>query len=137
MSTNTPIQEMIFEKEMYEKIHKKISQEFSGDESINRSKKKLLFFEENLSIIQNTISNLKTIYDKEVDHYYFFDSSDNLEYDEIEEKKQETNDTYNFILENLEDKEKNILKEIKILKDKIKVETENKVILDFLSNKIK
>lgn len=137
MSTNTPIQEMICDKEIYEKIYNKISKEFSGDESINRSKKKLLFFEENLSIIQNTISNLKTIYDKEVDHYYFFDSSDNLEYDEIEEKKQETNDTYNFILENLEDKEKNILKEIKILKDKIKVETENKVILDFLSNKIK
>ena len=137
MSTITPVKEMIFENEMYEKIHKKISQEFSGDESINRLKKKLLFFEENLSIIQTTISNLKTIYDKELDHYYFFDSSDNLDYDEIEEKKQETNDTYNFILENLEDKEKNILKEIKILKDKIKVETENKVILDFLSTKIK
>jgi len=137
MSTITPVQEMIFEKEMYEKIHKKISQEFSGDESINRSKNKLLFFEENLSIIQTIISNLKTIYDKEVDHYYFFDSSDNLEYHEIEEKKEETTDTYIFILENLEGKEKNIRKEIKILKDKIKVETENKVILDFLSNKIK
>ncbi len=137
MSTITPVQEMIFEKEMYEKIHKKISQEFSGDESINRSKKKLLFFEENLSIIQKTISNLKTIYAEEVDHYYTFDSSDNLEYHEIEEKKEETTDTYIFILENLEGKEKNIRKEIKILKDKIKVETENKVILDFLSNKIK
>lgn len=112
---------------MYEKIHKKISREFKGIEVLDRLKKKLIIYEKNYSLIKETLTNIKTIYEKEVEHYNNFDGNDEFHLED---------DSYTQLLQNLKEKERNILTEIKEIKENIQIETENKEILDFISIKL-
>jgi len=130
---NSLTREIVIESDnMYEKIYKKISKEFKGEEGIERTKRKLIVYEKNSSLIKETLSNLKTIYENDVEHYKKFDS-----YYESDDSDENIQSSYAEIFLNLKEKEQNILTEIKGLKDIIQKEIEIKEILDFLSNKLK
>ncbi len=130
--------------EIYNKIYSKIAKNYHNEkckatllQNINKIiigiQNKLAFLEKTLLLFKETESNLRNMYDissKNSQNYRQFD--DTMDYDDECEYYETLSESWNAIDTNLRIRIENIEKEIKISKEKLKEEVDNKEIVEFL-----
>ena len=131
---------------IYEKIKSKIAQNYECKmrnernktliqiitESIDRHRSRITFLQKSLSKLEETYTNLKSIYKENTEQFEKFD--DDLTED-VEEYYDELNSSYEIIATNLVTRKKYIRNEINISKEKLNKEVDDKDIIEFI-NKI-
>lgn len=130
--------------EIYNKIYSKIAKNYHNEkcqatllQNINQIiigiQNKLAFLEKTLLLFKETETSLRNMYDKNsknAQNYRQFD--DTMDYDVECEYYDTLDESCNTIDENLRIRIENIEKEIKISKEKLKEEVDNKEIVEFL-----